>query len=60
MGTNKPMLPKEAINQFKKIYMETYHKELSDQEATLKANNLFELYKAVYGASDTSSKVQSS
>jgi len=49
MQTNKLMLPKEAIDEFKKIYKDRFKKELSDEEAAIKAGNLFELYKAVYG-----------
>lgn len=42
------MLPKEAINEFRKLYKERFKKDLSDEEATIKAINFFELYKAVY------------
>jgi hypothetical protein len=42
-------LPKEAIEQFKKIYKKLYKTELSDKEASYRANNLVGLYRAVYG-----------
>lgn len=42
------MLPKKAIEKFKKIYKKSYGVELSDDEATDKANRLVNLYKAVY------------
>lgn len=51
MQTSKP-LPEEAINEFKRLYKAKFNKELSDQEAITRANNLFGLYQAVYGAKD--------
>ena len=42
------MLPKKAIEEFKKIYKKSYGVELSDEEAVDKANRLVNLYKAVY------------
>ena len=39
-------LPKDAIEQFKKIYKKLYKVELSDEEASHRANNLVSLYKA--------------
>jgi len=42
------MLPKKAIEEFKKIYKKYYGIELPDQEAAFRANNLVNLYKAVY------------
>jgi len=42
------MLPQEAIQEFKKIYREVFHEELTDAEATRRANNLLDFYKAVY------------
>lgn len=42
------MLPKKAIEEFKKIYKKSYGVELSDEKATDKANRLVNLYKAVY------------
>lgn len=49
METTKPMLPKEAINEFKRLYAARFKKDLPDDEISIKATNLFELYKAVYG-----------
>ncbi|MEK6839908.1 MAG: hypothetical protein AABX72_03130 [Nanoarchaeota archaeon] len=43
------MLTKEAIKQFKDLYFRHYKAELSDAEASLRANNLISLYEAVYG-----------
>jgi len=42
------MLPKKAIEEFKRIYKKNYGVELSDEDATRRANNLVNLYKAVY------------
>jgi len=42
------MLPQEAIQQFKELYKKRYGVELSDEEASLRANNLFSLYKVTY------------
>ncbi len=43
------MLPKCAIEEFKKLYAKNYDIELSDKEATRRANNLVALYATVYG-----------
>jgi hypothetical protein len=43
------MLSKEAIEEFKKIYKQKFKKELSDVEASRRANNLLNLYKTIYG-----------
>jgi hypothetical protein len=43
------MLPKEAIQEFKRIYAKIYKVDLTDEEAARRANNLIALYKAVYG-----------
>ena len=42
------MLPKEAIEEFKKIYKKVFHKELSEVEAARLANYVLDFYKAVY------------
>lgn len=42
------MLPKEAIEEFKKLYEQRFKVQLSDAEASFRANNLVNLYKAVY------------
>ena len=43
------MLPKEAIEEFKKLYFKHYKIQLSDEEAVRRANNLVDLYSKVYG-----------
>ncbi|MGD0576640.1 MAG: hypothetical protein ABSA74_01015 [Candidatus Staskawiczbacteria bacterium] len=43
------MLPKKAIDEFKKLYLKNYGIELSDKEATRRAENFVGLYDAVYG-----------
>jgi len=43
------MLPQEAIDEFKKLYKARFKVDLSDEEASLRANNLVNLYEAVYG-----------
>jgi hypothetical protein len=45
------MLPKEAIAEFKKLYKARFKVDLSDEEAAFRANNLVNLYEAVYGTS---------
>ena len=45
------MLPQEAIDEFKKLYKARFKVDLSDEEASLRANNLVNLYEAVYSAS---------
>lgn len=42
------MLPEKAIQEFKELYKRRFNKELSDQEASYRANNLFNLYKVTY------------
>ena len=42
------MLPQEAVQEFKELYEKRYGVKLSDTEATLRANNLFKLYKITY------------
>jgi len=43
------MIPKEAVEEFKKLYFKNYGIELSEEEATRRANNFVGLYEAVYG-----------
>lgn len=43
------LLPKEAIDEFKEIYKKKFGKELDDKEGSFRANNLFNLYLAIYG-----------
>jgi hypothetical protein len=45
------MLPKDAIDEFKKLYKARFKVDLSDEEAALRANNLVNLYEVVYGSS---------
>jgi len=42
------MLPKKAVEEFKKIYRKCYNIELTNEEASDKANRLVRLYQAVY------------
>jgi len=44
------MLAKEAIDEYKRIYVKIYGTELNDEEAVRRANNLVALYAAVYGS----------
>jgi len=43
------MLPKIAIEEFKKLYLKNYGIQLSDEEAIRRAENFVGLYGAVYG-----------
>ena len=45
-------LPQEAIKEFKDIYKEVFKKEISDEEASRRANRLFELYKVVLSSEE--------
>jgi hypothetical protein len=42
------MLPKEAISEYKELYKKLFGVELSDEEASFRANNLVNLFEAVY------------
>jgi len=42
------VLPKKAIEEFKRVYKKSYNIELTDEEAGDKANRLVRLYQAVY------------
>ncbi|MDO8565812.1 MAG: hypothetical protein Q7S04_01330 [Candidatus Moranbacteria bacterium] len=42
------MLSQEAIEEFNELYEKRYGVRLSDEEANLRANNLFKLYKITY------------
>ena len=44
------MLPKEAIEEYKKLYKSHYGVVLSDTEASFRANNLVNFYKATLGS----------
>jgi hypothetical protein len=48
------MLPREAIIEFKKIYLKVYGVELDDAEAERRANNLVGFYAAVYDGNERS------
>lgn len=48
------MLPKEAIEEYKKLYAKHFGVVLSDAEASFRANNLVNLYKAVYSKPSSS------
>jgi hypothetical protein len=41
-------LSREAIEEFKEIYRKEFGEELSDDEASQKANNLIELFEVIY------------
>jgi hypothetical protein len=44
------MLPKEAIEEFKKIYKKRFNEELSNNEALYKASMLLNLYKTIWAS----------
>jgi hypothetical protein len=46
------MLPKEAIDEYKVLYKERYGVDLSDAEASFRANHLVDFYKAVLEPED--------
>jgi hypothetical protein len=46
------MLPREAIIEFKKIYLKIYDIQLDDPEAERRANNLVSFYAAVLDGKD--------
>jgi hypothetical protein len=48
-NTNSLRLPAKAVFEFKELYHKRYHIELSDEEASFRANNLVNLYAAIYG-----------
>ena len=43
-------LSEEAIKEFKKIYYQEYGKQISDEEAQEKGQNLLSLFKIIYRA----------
>lgn len=55
MQTTKA-LPQQAVEEFKKLYKAKFNKELTNEEAIKRANNLFSLYEAVYGSSTNKTK----
>ena len=44
------MLPDEAIEEYKKLYQSRFGVVLSDTEASFRANNLVNFYKATLGS----------
>jgi len=42
------MLSKEAIEEFKQIYLQTYGKELSSDDAEKQAYQLLRIYKTIF------------
>lgn len=44
------MLPKEAIEEFKKIYKKRFGVSLTDAEASFRANNFVNMYSVVLGS----------
>lgn len=54
------MLPPEAIEEFKEIYLRNYGVELSDDEASARAGNLMNLYRVVYGEINNSTMITNS
>ena len=51
------MLPKEAIEEYKKLYKQRFGVDLSDEEASFRANNLVNLYSAVLSADSGSNRI---
>ena len=47
------MLPPKAIAEYKELYKKRYGVDLSDAEASFRANHLVDLYKAVRGESSS-------
>ena len=50
------MLPVEAIEEYKELYKNRYGVVLSDTEASLRANNLVNFYKATLGSESLKTK----
>jgi hypothetical protein len=46
------MLPMEAIEEYKKLYEKRFGVILNDTEASLRANNLVNFYKATLGSEE--------
>jgi hypothetical protein len=53
------MLPKPAIDEFKKIYLQEEGVRLSEQEATVLCNSLMSLFKSLAKQVQSSNLVQS-
>ena len=50
------MLPKEAIDEYKRLYEKRFGVILSDAEASFRANNLVNLYRATLGSESSEIK----
>jgi len=50
------MLPKQAIEEYKELYKKRFGVILSDAEASFRANNLVNLYRAVLGSESSEIK----
>jgi hypothetical protein len=50
------MLPKEAIKEYKRLYEKRFGVILSDAEASFRANNLVNLYRATLGSESSEIK----
>jgi hypothetical protein len=50
------MLPKEAIEEYKILYQKRFGVLLTDAEASFRANNLVNLYRAVLGSESLQAK----
>lgn len=51
------MLPKQAIEEYKELYKKRFGVVLSDAEASFRANNLVNLYRAVLGSESLKTKL---
>lgn len=47
--TKGSFLPKEAIDEYQKLYLKEFGEEISAEEATIQANNLVNLFKMLKG-----------
>ncbi len=52
------MLPIEAITEYKKLYEKRFGVILSDTEASLRANNLVNFYRATLGSEELEVQTQ--
>lgn len=44
------LLPKEAVEEFKKLFKKRFKEDLTDEEAYRRATKLLDLFKVVYGS----------
>jgi hypothetical protein len=54
---NLSFLPTDAILEFKSLYSKLYGVKLSDEDASFRANNLVNLYAAVYGENKSRAEI---